>query len=389
MFRDIYDLSNLRVAYFAASMQPGLDGVTRVLYNLIDELNKRGIQNVFFSAVNPPVEDRPTKMFTVPSFAFPLYKEYKISLPPFSSLREELQKFNPDIIHFNSPCPLGYAAARAGAKLKVPTVATYHTHFASYAKYYRVQALESYGWSYFRKLYNKCRTVYVPSNPIIKILRSHGINNLTLLPHGVDSEMFSPRFRSEEWRRSLGLENKTVILYAGRLVWEKDLLTFANASRIISGRRDDIVFVLAGDGPVKNELEKMMPGAVFLGYQKGKSLSTAFASSDVFVFPSTTETFGNVTLEAMASGIPAICVREGGAYDVIQDEVTGLIAEPRDAGDLSRKILRLANDRSGRLEMGRRAYDYAIEQTWSNIFSRLFDSYLEVVNRSMAVKEAG
>lgn len=389
MFRDIYDLSNLRVAYFSASMQPGLDGVTRVLYNLIDELNKRGIENIFFSAVNPPVEDRPTKMFTVPSFSFPLYKDYKISVVSFNSLKEELEKFRPDIIHFNSPCTLGYAAARASVKLGIPAVATYHTHFASYAKYYRVQALEHYGWSYFRSLYNKCKMVYVPSNPIIEILRSHGIKNLTLLPHGVDSEVFNPDYRSQEWRRDHGVEDKTVILYAGRLVWEKDLKTFADSYKIISGMRDDIKFVLAGDGPVKNELEKMMPGALFLGYQKGNNLSTAFASSDIFVFPSTTETFGNVTLEAMASGIPAVCVREGGAYDVIQDEVTGLIAEPRNAEDLAAKIMSLADNPMRRIEMGQKAYEYAKEQTWSNIFSRLFDSYLDVVNRSKAVEQAG
>lgn len=389
MFKDIYDLSSLRVAYFSATMQPGLDGVTRVLYNLIDELNKRGIQNIFFSAVNPPIEERPTKMYTVPSFAFPLYKDYKIAMPYFRRLKEKLNEFGPDIIHFNSPCPMGYAAAKAGQKLGIPTVATYHTHFASYAKYYRVQALEKYGWNYFRSLYNKCRKVYVPSNPIMKELRSHGINNLMQLPHGVDAEMFNPKFKSPEWRKANGLENKTVLLYAGRLVWEKDLKTLANAYKIISQTRDDIAFVLAGDGPIMDELREMMPQALFLGYQKGISLSTAFASSDIFVFPSTTETFGNVTLEAMASGVPAICVREGGAYDVIKDEVTGLIAEPRNAEDLAGKILRLSDDAQLRSMMGRQAYQYAKEQTWPNIFSRLFDSYLEVAGRYRAVAHAG
>lgn len=389
MFKDIYDLSNLRVAYFSATMQPGLDGVTRVLYNLIDELNKRGIQNVFFSAVNPPLEERPTKMYTVPSFAFPWYKDYRIAMPASGGLKEKLDEFNPDIIHFNSPCPLGYAAAKAGQRLGIPTVATYHTHFASYAKYYKVQALEKYGWNYFRSLYNKCVKVYVPSNPIIQELRSHGINNLMQLPHGVDSEMFNPKFRSPEWRRARGLENKTVLLYAGRLVWEKDLKTLANAYKIISQARDDIRFVLAGEGPILDELKEMMPQALFLGYQTGTGLSTAFASSDIFVFPSTTETFGNVTLEAMASGVPAICVREGGAYDVIKDEVTGLIAEPRNAEDLARKILRLSDDAQLRNLMGRQAYRYAKEQTWTNIFSRLFESYLEVAGHFSTVAHAG
>lgn len=385
MYRNIYDLSSLRVAYFSATMQPGLDGVTRVLYNLIDELKRRGIHNMFFSASVPPGEERPTEMLKVPSFSVPFYKDYKLALPGYNSFKERLISFNPDIIHFNSPCTLGYAAAKLGARLGIPTVATYHTHFASYAKYYRVQVLENYGWSYFRSLYNKCRKVYVPSNPIIRELQSHGLHNLTLLPHGVDSNMFNPAFRSNEWREYYQLKDKTALLYAGRLVWEKDLRTLAGAYKIISEMRSDIKFFLAGNGPIEQELRKMMPGAVFLGYQKAENLSTAFASSDMLVFPSTTETFGNVTLEAMASGIPAICPREGGAYDLIQDEVNGLIANPRDPEDLARKILRLSDDPALRIEMGIKAYEFAREQTWSNIFSRLFDSYMEIAGSCKAV----
>src|SRR5690606_5957864 len=135
-------------------------------------------------------------------------------------------------------------------------------------------------------------------------------------------------------RKSIGAKDRTILLFAGRLVWEKDLKTLAEAYKIVLAKTKNVLFVLAGDGPVRKELEILMPEAKFLGYQSGKNLSTVYASSDIFIFPSTTETFGNVTLEAMASGIPPICAKEGGAYGFIEDKINGLLTEPRHPEDL-------------------------------------------------------
>ena len=371
--------NSIRIAYFAGSMKPGQDGVTRVLYRMIDNLNKNGVKHVFFSSIVPPLSECPTTMIEVPSVIFPLYKEYRFAVPGIKHFEYHLNSFKPDIIHINSPCSLGFAALKYGEKYDIPIVATYHTHFPSYAKYYKIKSLESFGWSYLRSLYNKCERVYVPSIPVMKELLEHGFSTTTFLPHGVDTTVFNPSFKSVEWKKKIGIEGKHALLFAGRLVWEKDLKILAETYKMINSERNDTAFVIAGEGPIRNELEQLMPEAVFLGYQNGIDLSTTYASSDIFVFPSTTETFGNVTVEAMASGIPSVCAKEGGAYGIIQDNITGLLAEPRDAKDLAKKINYLLDNPKVRFSMSQKALEFSKEQTWENIFKQLYESYHEVI----------
>ncbi len=368
-----------RVAYFAGTMREGHDGVTRVLYKLIDHLNKRKIENVFFSPILDDVA-HPTTMHQVPSVAFPLYKDYRLAVPGYRHFEEQLKQFRPDIIHINSPCSLGYAAVKYAHKAEIPVVATYHTHFASYARYYSISAVEHLSWNYFRKLYNGCQRVYVPSQPILRELHDHGMRNLEFLPHAVDTDLFNPAFRSIEWRRSLGIDKKIVLLFVGRLVWEKDLRTLAEAYEILAAQRSDLVFVLVGDGPIRDELGELMPEATFLGYRSGRDLSTAYASSDIFVFPSSTETFGNATIEAMASGTPPVCSGEGGSGGLVQPEQTGLLARARNAEDFAAAIGRLANDPELRAGISRRALTFAHTQSWERIFDRLLESYDRVID---------
>ncbi len=372
--------NKIKIAYFAGTMKHGQDGVTRVLYKIIDHLNKLGIENIFFSAIIPPESEQPTKMIEVPSFTLPMYKEYKIAVPGYKNFEDKLREFNPDILHINSPCSLGFAAIKFGQKNRIPVVATYHTHFPSYAKYYKVKTFENLGWNYLKFLYNKCEAVYVPSKPIMNELEKHGLEKIKYLPHGIDTKIFNPSFKSSAWRESISSDNKKIILYAGRLVWEKDLKVLADAYNIINSKRNDAAFVIVGDGPIKDELKSLMPQAIFLGHQSGKDLSTAYASSDIFAFPSTTETFGNVIVEAMASEIPPVCVREGGAYGIINEDVNGLIAEPHNAESLADKINFLLDNDGKRIELGLNAYLFAQTQTWDNIISKLIESYESVIN---------
>jgi glycosyltransferase involved in cell wall biosynthesis len=371
----------IRAAYFAGSMKPGQDGVTRVLYRLIDALIKEDIETVFFSPIIPSLEEQKVRMIKVPSVTFPLYKEYQFAVPGHKHFDIELKEFEPDIIHINSPCSLGCAAIKYANRHNIPVAATYHTHFPSYVKYYKIKALELCSWNYMRNLYNRCDAVFVPSVPIKDELIQHGFETVEFLPHGVDADVFNPVFRDDEWKKEIGAENKTVLLYAGRLVWEKDLNTLAECYKIISEKRKNVKFILAGDGPIREELKEMMPEAIFLGYQSGINLSRVYASSDIFVFPSTTETFGNVTLEAMASEIPPVCAREGGAYGIINDGVTGLVAEPGDAESLAEKLLTLIDDPQKRKIIAKEAYKYAHEQTWEKIFLRLFKRYNEIIDQ--------
>ena len=364
-----------RVAYFAGTMKPEQDGVTRVLYRTIDALGAAGIESMFFSPIVPPAAQQAVPMVQVPSLAIPMYPDYRIAVPGKRHFEEKLAEFAPDILHINSPCPLGHAAVRYGKQHGIPVVATYHTHFPRYARYYKVQALELFSWNVLRHLYNDCTAVYVPSEPVRRELIAHGFDTTEFLPHGVDTSIFSPDRRSEAWRRAHGLEGKTVLLYAGRLVWEKDLRVLTDAYARITAKRDDAVFVLAGDGPVREELAAMMPGARFLGQLGPADLACAYASSDLFVFPSTTETFGNVTIEAMASGLAPVCSTEGGAAGFVTPGVTGLLAAARDGADFAEKIEQLLDRPDLRASMGNAAIAFARGQSWESIFGRLFANY--------------
>jgi glycosyltransferase involved in cell wall biosynthesis len=379
-------IKKLKVAYFAGTMQPGHDGVTRVLYKLANNLSKYNIESLFISPLIPSKEEQPVEMFKVPSVTFPLYKEYKLAIPGQRYFEDKLEEFQPDLIHINSPCSLGCAAVKYGHRNGIPVAATYHTHFASYARYYKVKTFENLSWNYFRWIYNACQIVYVPSKPILHDLQYHGIHNLEYLPHGVDTSVFNPSFYSKEWKKKNKIENKTALLFVGRLVWEKDLDTLAKAYKILSDRRNNAAFVIVGDGPIKNELERLMPEAKFLGYKSGKELAEIYASSDMFVFPSTTETFGNVVLEAMASGIPPICSNEGGAYGVIEDGINGLITKPRDPEDLAEKIRILLDSPDFRTQLKENALNFASEQTWDNIIERLVLSYQRIITKYNEVK---
>ncbi|CAG0984135.1 phosphatidylinositol alpha 1,6-mannosyltransferase [Anaerolineae bacterium] len=371
----------MRVAHFAGTMRPGHDGVTRVLYRMTTALAGAGVDHVFVAPFVPPETERTATMIEVPSVAFPLYTDYRLATPGSRFFGKQVLDFRPDILHIHSPCSLGYAAVRFGKKHNIPVVATYHTHFASYAKYYNIPMLEPFGWSYLRHLYDGCDRIFVPSMPILDELWTQGFRRLHHLPHGVDATMFNPGHRSFSWRTAHGIPgNKKMLLFAGRLVWEKDLRTLAAAYELVSTQRQDIVFALAGDGPIRQELQGLMPNAVFLGQLDGTDLSRAYASADLFVFPSTTETFGNVIIESMASGTVPVCAREGGAAGVVLHGVTGLLTTPRDPADLGRAITELLDAPARRESMALQGLEFARRQSWQNIFQTMIDAYREVIH---------
>ena len=372
---------DLRVAYFAGTMLQDHDGVTRVIYKWIEYLTKKKIKNIFISPLIPPKKSWPTEMHKVPSIKFPLNKEYSLASPEVRYFKKRLDRFKPDIIHVNSPCPLGYAALTYAKKRKIPVIATYHTHFISYAKYYYLEILEPFLWLYTKGFYNNCNKVLVPSKSILSELRQHGLKRLEYLPHGVDTQAFNRSYRSIKWRKGYGIDNKIVLLYVGRLVWEKDLKVLADTYAKFESNRS-LSFVIVGDGPIRQDLEKLMPKAIFTGKLIGKELSTAYASSDIFVFPSTTETFGNVILEAMISGLPCVAANKGGSKSAIKNNVTGLLAKPHDCKDFTKKVKYLIHHPKLRKQMAQHAVEYAEKQSWNLICERLFKEYYKLLNKN-------
>ncbi|MBW2990371.1 glycosyltransferase family 1 protein [Candidatus Woesearchaeota archaeon] len=374
----------MRVAYFSGSFKENFDGVSNYIFKLMDFLNdKKDVDKIVFSAVVPD-KDVGAEVVKVDSVSLPFYKDYKMSLPTWAKVDRRLKKFKPDLIHIMSPCSLGYYAMTYAKMRRIPLVTTYHTHFASYAKYYKVDFLKMLGWKYLKQIYNQCVKVYVPSKHVLSELKKHKIKNLAYLPHGVDTKTFNPKHRSKKWRKKVGGEKKTILLYVGRLVWEKDLLVLARAYNLLRKKRKDFEMVLIGDGPIKDDLIKMMPGAKFLGAKYGKDLYTAYASADIFVFPSTTETFGLVTVEAMASGLVPVVAEEAGSKTLVEHEVNGLLTKPRDSVDFARKVYHLLGNVKKRKSLASNALGFAKQQDWDIVFTKLLRSYKKViaVNRS-------
>ncbi len=365
----------IKIAYFNGTMVEGQDGVTRTLFRIVDYLEQHNIESKFYSPLFSKSTGDRINIKKVNSFKLPFYKDYNIPIPQKRILSMDLDKFAPDIIHIHSPCPLGKFAVNYAKKRNIPVFATYHTHFPSYTKYYKLQVIEYFGWNYLKNLYNKCDAVFVPSKSIITELTEHNFENLIHLPNGIEINLFSKDFYNENWKKNNGIENKKVLLFVGRLVWEKGLQVLIDADKILRSLRNDYVFVFVGDGPSQIELQNQIPNSIFLGRLYGEKLSEVYASSDLFVFPSTTETFGIVLLEAMASKLPILCVNKNGPSDLIQNQVNGVLTPPDEPVDFANNINNLLLRPDFMKQISENAYQTVQNYSWDGIISKMFEYY--------------
>ena len=386
-------LAPKRVAIFTGNYNHIADGVSLTLNRLVDYLERNGTEVLVFAPTikHPPMQHAGT-LIPAPSIRMPLpnRSEYRLTTHFPRRIRTALDRFNPSIIHVATPDALGKGAVAYGKKNGIPVVSTYHTHFSSYLSYYRLQWLESWVWRYLQQFYSQCEEVYVPSPSMIEVLEKHGIRgNLHLWERGVDTQRFNPARRSLPWRRQLGIaDDEVVITFVSRLVWEKGLDIFAEVLEGLQEKGIPHRSLVAGSGPAREELEERLPETIFLGYQSGNALATAYASSDLFLFPSETETFGNVTLEAMASGIPAVCANATGSRSIIRNGVTGYLATPRDTPSFLKHVAQLVMDKDLRSNMGQLSLKRALEFDWPVILSRMNNYYNGVLSRHAAQREA-
>jgi len=369
----------MKIAYFIGTLKIE-DGVTRVLLALIREAQKKGIESIIVTGWAEDASISSVPVIQVPSIIFPLYKEYRLSLPGIGGFSKKLDEFKPDIIHIHSPDTIAWAALKYAKKRRVPIVATYHTDFGRYLAFYHLAFLKRSVWSILTKLYKQMSFVTTPSDVITQELISHNIPNVHTIPWGVEFERFDNSFRSQEWRNKIlkGAE-KAILFWAGRLTWEKDLRTLADAYILLKNSRNDFIMVLGGDGPARKELESLMPGAIFLGRLGGLQLSQSYASSDIFVFPSTTETFGNVTIEAMASGIVPVVADAGGSKSLVKNGETGFLTRPKDPQDIFEKVGLLLDDPWLRERMRKADLEFVKKFTWEKVFDALLQIYLKLL----------
>ena len=392
-FMDSSPLSPKRIALFTGAYNHIADGVSLTLNRLVDYLEQQGAEVLVFAPTikNPPIDHAGT-LVAAPSVRMPLPNraEYRLTTHFPRRIRKALDDFKPSIIHIASPDRLGQGALKYGQKNDIPVVSTYHTHFSSYLSYYKLDFLENWFWGYLRNFYEACEEVYVPSESMIDVLETHGIaDNLHLWERGVVTERFNPGRRSMDWRRDLGIaDDEVVISFISRLVWEKGLDIYAEVLEGLDKKGIAHRSLVVGDGPARAELEKRLPNTLFLGHQGGNDLATAYASSDIFLFPSETETFGNVTLEAMASGIPPVCANATGSRSLIRDGVTGFLAPPRNGAAFLKYVEQLVTDKALREKMGQLSLKRAQAYDWPVILKKMDDYYSRVINKHRVDRQA-
>jgi phosphatidylinositol alpha 1,6-mannosyltransferase len=374
----------MKIVYFSESLPPIRDGVSNTLSHLAETLLRSEVRFRFYSPVDA---DRSLAWFRnirlIRSIPVALHHTYRMGYPYFQDLNRQLDLYRPDIVHVVSPSLLGNFAVRYARSRNIPVVSSYHTHFTAYFPYYGFSTIEQLGWKYLQWFYNRCTATLTPSPSAAYELRSKGIRNVGLWQRGIDTDSFSAAFRSEDLRRSAGVTDSTpILLYVGRLVKEKDLYDLITAVGLLEQWGSSFKTVIVGDGPLRGELVKRLPRAHFTGYLHGRELARWYASSDIFIFPSTTETFGNVILEASASGIPSVGVEKGGVADIISHGINGLLARPKDPLDFALKIKLLLDDPGMARQLGHHAEIESAHYDWNSINMKLIDCYRRLTDRT-------
>jgi len=372
--------STMRIALYAGAFKENQDGATRSLYQLVRSLQAAGIEVGVWSYDRPPAPGTAwVTRFAVPSLPLPLYPAYRISLPGSETLRQ-LECFQPDLLHIAVADLAGRVFQRYARQRRLPVVATYHTDFASYLKYYRLSFLSGALQRSLASFFNRCCWVYAPTPSAAHDLGSWGALNVRLWSRGVDTRQFHPSRRQRSLRSAWRARNKTVILFAGRFVSYKNLEAVEGVyARFMSRFPGRARFVLLGKGPWRRRLELTMPQAVFPGYLHERELAEAFASSDLLLFPSATETFGNVVLEALASGVPAVVSDRGGPADIVRESGAGMICAANDHEALFQACLLLADRPLELARMRRLGLAYASERSWQAINQSVVEDYRRLV----------
>lgn len=381
-------LDGKRIALFTSAYSYIVDGVSLTLNRLVAFLEDHGADVLVFAPTipDPPIEAAGT-FDPVRSIAAPGRPEYRVAGILSVSQRKRLGDFRPDLIHIATPDILGLYGLRMARRMKVPVVTSYHTHFTSYLAYYRLGVFESVLWWYLRAYYNRVQHVYVPTPTMATLLGRHGIRDgVRLWPRGVETDRFNPRERDTAWRRSQGFaDDDVVISFVSRLVAEKGLDVFAETLGELDRLGVRYRTLVVGDGPVRGDLESRLPDARFVGHLEGHDLARAYASSDVFVFPSLTETFGNVTLEAMASGLPTVCADAPGSDALVRAGRTGYLVDGTDQGEFARRIATLVDDPDLRHRMGLAAREEAERYAWPVVLGRIAAYYAEILGETGTV----
>jgi phosphatidylinositol alpha 1,6-mannosyltransferase len=370
----------MKIALYAGTYVKDKDGAVKSIYQLVSSFRKNGHTVVVWSPDVAPSDDhRGMTVHRMPSVPIPLYPDYKLGFFT-DETRRQLDAFAPDIIHISTPDIIGRKFLLYAKKRSIPAGSAYHTDFPSYLQYYRLGFAEPALWKYLVWFYNACDIVLAPNAGVQKKLRDRAINNVEIWSRGIDKELFDPSRRSSELRRKWNAEGRTVFVYAGRFVLYKDIEIVMQVYERFAreGLGDRARFVMIGSGPNEEDMRQRMPEAVFTGYLTGIELPVAYASGDVFLFPSTTEAFCNVALEALASGLPSVVSDIGGCSELVEKSGGGVVLRAGDADVFFSSCLDFLDDSEMYRDMRAKGLSFAETKSWSAVNNALIARYAEL-----------
>ncbi len=363
-----------KVAFFSDILIPGFDGAQRTMFHIIKRIPSDQYQYTFICGEGPG-DGFSHQVLDVPTITIPFNQDYSLAMPALAyfKIKKALDRFRPDVIHIASPSLLGRFALEYAEGRSIPVITIYHTHFISYVDYYlnRMPVVTDLAKSSVisgqRSFYNRCDHVLVPTDQIKKELISYGFdeNKLNLWPRGIDHSVFNPQKRDKNYIRSITGNDNFNILFASRLVWEKNLKTLIKIYRKYESSVDMVNFIIAGDGVAKKALEQKMPKVHFVGKVDQDTLARLYASSDVFLFPSVSETYGSVVVESMSCGTPCVIADGGGTKALIRQGLNGFLCEPEDATDYYSKIQLLRTHDTLKSLIIREGLSYVKSMDWN------------------------
>jgi glycosyltransferase involved in cell wall biosynthesis len=368
----------VRISLITETYFPQVNGVSRTLDRLVRHLVARGdlVQILMPAYDEPAVVPEGTRVHTFRASALPFYREVRIPLTGSGRVARVLGEFGPDLAHITTEGPLGLAGLRAARRLGLPVVSSYHTNFAPYCRSYHAAWLEPVFWRYLRWFHNRTLATLCPTPSIRDLLLGKGFERVGIWSRGVDSTLFHPAKRSPGIRARYGLQDGVPLLInVGRLSQEKNIEVLLAAFRQVR-TQVPAQLLLVGDGPVRRALvDQPPPGVSAPGFRSGTELASLYAEAELMVFPSLTDTFGNVIQEAMACGTPVIGFNAPGPRDIIRHHETGLVVDEQTGEALTAAILGLLRE-PGRLErMGHAARAYSETRDWDAVNRVVRDTY--------------
>ena len=362
----------MRLAYVTETFPPEINGVALTADRFVRGLRARG-HSIDLIRPRQPHESKydTNNELRTPGIAIPMYSDLRVGLPLISRLKQRWKSARPDLVHVATEGPLGWAAIRAARSIGVPVTSDFRTNFDQYSEHYGFGWLRGVVGGYLKHFHNATDRTFVPTPAVGKALTQQGFLRTEVVGRGVDIAHFSPLHASDKLRASWGAGAETpVLLYVGRLASEKNVPLAFRAFEAVRSRLPEARFVVVGDGPLREKLARAYPDAIFAGSKRDAMLAEYYASADIFVFPSLTETFGNVTLEALASGLLVAAYRSGAAAVHIDDCSSGVLVEPGDEQGFIASVCALALQFRWLEHMRAGARRAAVSATWDAVINR-------------------